>query len=102
MLSIFLFTLLIGLWAGGFFERFAVNFAFVQNFSIDELKRLNGKKVREKCEQQTEKEKVGKIIGYSYNSYALSGVRVKWEGQLSDGYTEYPKNSFLKYVEIAE
>lgn len=101
--AVFFFTLLIGLWAGGLFERYVFNFAFVQNFSIREAQRLNGKIVREMCyERQTQKEKIGRVIGYSGNNYALVRIRVRWENDRNSFYTEYPKSYFSKCIEVTD
>jgi hypothetical protein len=75
----FLLTLLIGLWAGGAFERYVLRIGFVQNFSTAEATRLLGKTVREVCyENQTRKSKSGKIIGYSRDPDFVVRVKVKW------------------------
>lgn len=101
--AVFLLALLIGLWSGGLFERYVFNFAFVQNFSVAEAQRLNGKTVRDFCcERQTQKEKIGEVIGHSGNNYALVRIRVKWGNQLTSFSTDYPKDYFSKCIEVAE
>lgn len=100
---VFLLASLIGLWAGGLFERYVFNFAFVQNFSVAEAQRLNGKTARDICyERQTTKERIVKITGYSRSNYTLTSVRVSWENGETSSYTEYSKSSFLKCIEVAE
>ncbi len=101
--AVFFLALLFGLWSGGLFERYIFNFAFVQNFSVNELNRLNGKTVRDICyERQTKKKRIGKIIGYSRNNFTLTSVRVAWDNDETGIYTDYPKTCFSKCLEVAE
>lgn len=101
--AVFFLTLFVGLGTGGLFERYVFNFAFVQNFSIAEARQLNGKTVRETCDKsQTKREKIGKIVGYSGNNYALVRIRVDWGDHETSFYTDYPKDYFSKCIEITE
>lgn len=101
--ALFFITLFTGLWSGGLFERYVFNFAFVQNFSMSEVKQLNGKTVRDTCyEHQTKKEKIGQIIGYSGNNYALVRVRIAWDNDETSLYSDYPKTYFSKCIAVAE
>ncbi len=102
-LAVFFLTLFIGLWTGGLFERYVFNFAFVQNFSFNEVNQLKGKTVRDICyERQTKKERIGKITGYSGTNYTLVRVRVVWNSDETSVSTDYPKSYFSKCVEVAE
>lgn len=100
---IFLFTLLIGLWTGGFFERYVFTFAFVQNFSVAEARELQGKVVKETCyKKPVETEKLGKVIGYSTDNYVFIRVSVKWDDSEAGTYTNYPKDYLSKCIEVVE
>jgi hypothetical protein len=100
---VFLSALLIGLWLGGFFEHYVFKFALVQNFSVTEAQRLNGKTVKESCyESQTEKEKRGKVVGYKSENHVFFSVSVKWDDSEEGFYTNYPKDYFSKCIEVIE
>ena len=95
--------MLIGLWFGGFFERYVFNFRLAQNFSIAELRQLKGKAVKEVCgESQTKSEKRGIVTGYSSENYLFLRVGIKWDNSEEGFSTNYPKDYFSKCIEVSE
>lgn len=98
---IFAITLLIGMWSGGFFERYVFNFGFVKNFSTTEAKALQGKNVKDVCSKMY-KHKTGKVIGYEYSNSVFIRVQIKWQKDSNLNWIAYPKGYFSKCIKISE
>ena len=99
-LLIFTITLISGLWFAGFFEQYRVKIGIIKTFSRSEVKKLIGKNVREKCfEQNGQKLKTGKVIGYSGSFFGQIRPHIKWTDEKVK-YTAYPKSYFEECIEV--
>ncbi len=106
-LSVFALTLVLGLWLGGFFERYVFYAGFVESFSKSEARALIGKRVKNACQAKQYSELTGEIIGYSEHDFSDIYIEVKWENYGSEksgillptGFSKGCYKQCIKFVE---
>jgi len=80
----FAFTVCLGLWFGGFFERYVFYAGFSESFSKSEARALIGKRVKSTCHPKTDSDKMGEIVGYSEHDFGDIFIEIRWEIDPSD------------------
>ncbi len=102
-LPIFVLTMVVGLWFGGFFERHLFKIHYFENFSVEEIENLRGKSVRDFCAGQVMgKSRTGRVIG-STSDWGFKRVKIKYDNKsVRDWDVATPKNWFKKCVEVID
>lgn len=100
-LSAFAFAVFIGLWSGGFFERYVFSVGIQKSFSAAEARNLIGKRVKDVCQPKANLERKGEIIGYSEYGFGDIFVNVIWEDADKKSQAGYGKGCFEQCVKLA-
>ena len=99
-LLVFALTVGIGLWFGGFFERYVFHFGFSKSFSEREAKQLIGKQVKDVCFAKPNSERIGEIFGYSKDNFGDVSTQIRWDDTDPKSYATYSKGCFEQCVKL--
>jgi len=104
---VFVFTVVLGLWSGGFFERYIISFGFAESFSISETRALLGKRVKNSCQGQKYSDVTGEIVGHAKQDFGDIFLTVRWENFDSETSgvllpTGFSKGAYKQCLKFAE